>query len=301
MELQRFGRAPAIACTAVTPISEVAVLMDTHDVGSVVIVDEDGRLSGIVTDRDLVVRAMADGRDPSTAVSKVMTSDVLSLREDTPLFAAATEMATAGCRRMPVVDEQARVTGMITLDDLLTVFARQTEKLAEAVSSEMASGTRRRDDRPPRTEPLPDAEHTNVAQSAVRMLVRRAPVTVDPQTKLRTVAELLAEEEIGAVVVRREHPDGAPHRYTIGIVSERDITHAVAHDMDPDTTPAVDVMSAELAHADPGDTVLRVAARMMANAVRHLPVTDGEELVGVISERDVLRVLVQALHERSEV
>jgi signal-transduction protein with cAMP-binding, CBS, and nucleotidyltransferase domain len=202
---------------------------------------------------------------------------------------------------MPVVDEKARVTGMITLDDLLTVFARQTEKLAEAVSSEMASGTRRRDDRPQKTEPRPDAEQTNVAQSAVRMLVRRAPVTVDPQTKLRTVAELLAKEEIGAVVVRREHPDAAPHRYTIGIVSERDVTHAVARDMDPDTTPAVDVMTAELAHADPGDTVLRVAARMMANAVRHLPVTDGEELVGVISERDVLRVLVQALHERSEV
>ena len=60
MELQRFGHAPAITCTPETPISEVAVLMDTHDVGSVVVVDEDGRLSGIVTDRDLVVRD--DGR-----------------------------------------------------------------------------------------------------------------------------------------------------------------------------------------------------------------------------------------------
>jgi CBS domain-containing protein len=84
-------------------------------------------------------------------------------------------------------------------------------------------------------------------------------------------------------------------------VSERDITHAVARDMDLDTTPAVGVMTAELAYADPSDTVLRVAARMMANEIRHLPVIDGEELVGVISERDVLRVLVQALRKESEV
>jgi signal-transduction protein with cAMP-binding, CBS, and nucleotidyltransferase domain len=211
MDLQRFGHAPPIACGTATPIWDVAVLMDTHNVGSVVVLDDDGQLAGIVTDRDLVIRAMAHGRDPNTAVSKVMTSDVLSLRADTPLFAAATEMATAGCRRMPVVDEQSRVT------------------------------------------------------------------------------------------VRRERPDAAEHGWTIGVVSERDVTHAVARNMNVDTTQAVDVMTAEIAHADPSDTVLRVAARMMANEVRHLPVIDGEELVGVISERDVLRVLVQALREPSEV
>ena len=300
MDLQRFGHAPPIVCGIATPISDVAVLMDTHNVGSVVVLDDDGRLAGIVTDRDLVVRAMADGRDPNTAVSKVMTSDVLSLRADTPLFAAATEMATAGCRRMPVVDEQARVTGMITLDDLLTVFARQTEQLAQAVSSEIASRPRS-EDTPPATEPQPHVEHTTGAQSAVRGLVRREPVAVDPQTKLRTVAEILANEAIGVVVVRRERPDAAEHGWTIGVVSERDVTHAVARNMNVDTTPAVDVMAAEIAYADPSDTVLRVAVRMMANEVRHLPVIDGEELVGVISERDVLRVLVQALREPSEV
>ena len=129
-----------------------------------------------------------------------------------------------------------------------------------------------------------------VAQSVVRTLVQREPVVVDPQTTLRAVAEILAEEAIGAVVVRRERPSEAPHQYIVGIVSERDVTSpTVARGMDPDTTPVVDVMTAELAHAEPSDTILRVAARMMANEVRHLPVTEGDELVGVISERDVLR------------
>ena len=139
MDLRSLGHAPPVTCSLDTPVSEVAGLMDTQNVGSVIVLDDDGRLAGIVTDRDLVVRAMADGRDPDTAVAKVMTSDVLWLREDTPLFAAATEMATAGCRRMPILDVRARVTGLIAPDDLLTVFARQTEKLAEVVSSEIAN------------------------------------------------------------------------------------------------------------------------------------------------------------------
>lgn len=139
MDLHNFGHTPAITCSLATPIADVAGLMDTHNVGSVIILDDDGQLAGIVTDRDLVVRAMADSRDPSTSVAKVMTSDVLWLRDDMPLFAAATEMAAAGCRRMPILDADARVTGLIALDDLMTVFARQTEKLAEVVGSEIAN------------------------------------------------------------------------------------------------------------------------------------------------------------------
>ncbi len=140
-----------------------------------------------------------------------------------------------------------------------------------------------------------------VENEAVRTLVRRPPVAVDPQMTLRAVAQILAEESIGAAVVRRERPNETPHRYTIGVVSERDISHAVARGMDPDTTRAADVMTAELADAEPDESILRVATRMMANEVRHLPVNDGEELIGVISERDVLRALVQALHEQSQV
>ncbi len=136
---------------------------------------------------------------------------------------------------------------------------------------------------------------------AVRTLVHRLPVVVSPETTLRAVAQILAEESIGAVVVRRERPSEAPHRYTIGVVSERDISQAVARGMDPDTTRAADVMTAELAQAEPGDTIMRVATRMMANEVRHLPVAEDEVLIGVISERDVLRALVQALHEQSQV
>jgi CBS domain-containing protein len=140
-----------------------------------------------------------------------------------------------------------------------------------------------------------------VENEAIRTLARRPPVVVDPEMTLRAVARILAEESIGAVVVRRERPLGTPHSYTIGVVSERDISHAVARRMDPDTVRAADVMTANIADAQADETILRAATRMLANEVRHLPVSDGEELISVISERDVLRALVQALHEQSKV
>ena len=139
MDVRQVVRTPAVTCSRTTPISEVAGLMEARDVGSVVVLDEDGAIVGIVTDRDLVVRAMADGRDLQTPVAKVMTENVIWMREDSPVFVAATEMATAGCRRMPVLDPQGTVTGMVSLDDLLVLFVRQTDKLAEVIAGEAAS------------------------------------------------------------------------------------------------------------------------------------------------------------------
>ena len=139
MDLAEFGTSAPVTCSMTTPISAVARLMDARDVGSVIVLDDDDQLAGIVTDRDLVVRAMADDRGLETPVAKIMTSDVIWLREDASPFAAATEMATAGCRRMPILDAQARVTGIIALDDLLTVFAQQTDKLAKVIGTEIAN------------------------------------------------------------------------------------------------------------------------------------------------------------------
>ena len=132
MDLAEFGTSAPVTCSMTTPICAVARLMDARDVGSVIVLDDDEQLAGIVTDRDLVVRAMADDRGLETPVAKIMTSDVIWLREDASPFAAATEMATADCRRMPILDAQARVTGIIALDDLLTVFAAADRQAGES-------------------------------------------------------------------------------------------------------------------------------------------------------------------------
>ena len=71
------------------------------------------------------------------------------------------------------------------------------------------------------------------------------------------------------------------------------ITRAVAGGLDLDTAQAADVMAVDLAFAEAGDTILRVATRMLANGIRHLPIRDGDTVIGVVSERDVLGALVQ--------
>lgn len=136
-----------------------------------------------------------------------------------------------------------------------------------------------------------------VEDEPVRVLLQRPAVIVNPETSLRDLAELLAEESIGAALVRRtlvvegtvSHPDG--------LVSERDINRAIAAGLDPDTTVAGDVMTVDLAYAPPGETILRVAQRMLANEIRHVPISDNGAVIGVVSERDVLRAFVQEVQE----
>jgi CBS domain-containing protein len=127
---------------------------------------------------------------------------------------------------------------------------------------------------------------------AVRSLVKQPPVVVYRESTLRGVAQTLSEEWIGAVVVRGTRPPGAPGSRAEGVVWERDIVRALADGLDPDTTRAQDVMTLDLACAAPDESMLEVAARMLDNEIRHMPVTEDGVVVGVVSERGVLRVLV---------
>lgn len=126
-------------------------------------------------------------------------------------------------------------------------------------------------------------------ETAVRNVVHRPAVQVHADDTLRSVATMLTEESIGAVVVRNPHPGLA----WCGIVSERDVVEAVAAGMHPDHTRAVDVMTAEVAFAGADEPLLVVTTRMLANEIRHLPVVDDEVIVGMISARDALQVLAE--------
>jgi CBS domain-containing protein len=123
----------------------------------------------------------------------------------------------------------------------------------------------------------------NVEDETVRSLLKRPPVLVHPDATLRAVAETLAEESIGAVVVRGTRPPGAPGSRAEGVVSERDLAQALADGLDPDTTRAEDVMTMNLACAAPDESVLTVATRMLDNEIRHMPVTENGVLIGVVS------------------
>ncbi|WPZ19397.1 CBS domain-containing protein [Geobacillus subterraneus] len=105
-------------CTLLDNIYEVAVKMREFNVGAIPIVD-DGRLVGMITDRDLVVRGMAEKHPGSTAVTEVMSRDLVTLSPDDSLQKAADVMARHQIRRLPVV-ENGRLVGIVALGDLAT-------------------------------------------------------------------------------------------------------------------------------------------------------------------------------------
>jgi CBS domain-containing protein len=137
MDLQQF-LTPALTCAPETSLAHAAQAMDRHGVGSIVVLGPGEQIVGIATDRDIAVRGTGYELLPSSPISQVMTKDVVLLRWDADLFDAASTIAASECRRLPVVDDDSRLRGVVTLDDLMVLFARQTDSLANAVAAEIA-------------------------------------------------------------------------------------------------------------------------------------------------------------------
>lgn len=108
------------------------------------------------------------------------------------------------------------------------------------------------------------------------------PISVPATASVRHVASVLARLRVGAVLVQ------ASDVGDVGVVAERDVVHAVAAGLDLDRTTAGDVMTAELVTVDVLATVEAVVQAMVQRGVRHVAIVDGDEIVGVLSARDVL-------------
>ena len=129
-------------------LNEAARLMREHHVGSLVVVEErDAGKSpiGMLTDRDIAIAVVARDLDPRTlAVSEVMTTEVVSVRDDDSVLDALALMRRRGVRRVPVVTSAGLLVGIVTLDDLLRIVVAQLDDLVGAISGELAAETRER-------------------------------------------------------------------------------------------------------------------------------------------------------------
>ena len=96
---------------------EAASFMLSEDAGSMP-VSEGDRLIGMITDRDIAVRGVAKGYGPETPVSELMTSDIICAREEDDVEEVAAKMSAAQVRRMPVIDANQRLCGIVSLGDL---------------------------------------------------------------------------------------------------------------------------------------------------------------------------------------
>ena len=98
-------------------VQEAANFMLSADAGSIPVTDGE-RLIGMITDRDIAVRGIAKGYGPDTPVRELMTDDLIVVRVDDDIEEAASKMSEAQVRRLPVIDEDERLCGIVSLGDL---------------------------------------------------------------------------------------------------------------------------------------------------------------------------------------
>lgn len=122
-------------------VQEAALLMRRHHVGNLVVVEEGagGRRIpvGIVTDRDIVLSVVARTLNPATfRLRDLGLQKVVTAREDHGIFESVQRMRMNGIRRMPVVDREGGLVGIISVDDLVQLLAEELTELAKLISRE---------------------------------------------------------------------------------------------------------------------------------------------------------------------
>jgi CBS domain-containing protein len=137
-----------ISCARDETVQGAALLMRKHHVGDLVVVDgANGEAipAGIVTDRDIVVSIVALGLDPgSLQVGDIMSDDLLTCREDDDVYQTIEHMRVRGIRRVPVVNRNGGLVGIVSADDLLEFLAEEMGDLSRISGSQQANEKRAR-------------------------------------------------------------------------------------------------------------------------------------------------------------
>lgn len=129
-----FSKQPIIVAPT-DPLKSVVFLMQKHNIGAIVVAEE-GRPVGIVTDRDMAIALGTQGFSPQSPVEQVMSRHVVAIPDDAGILAATDFIRRCEVRRLPVVDRHDRLVGMVSLHDLLRILAKELSNLAEGIGEE---------------------------------------------------------------------------------------------------------------------------------------------------------------------
>ena len=131
MSLERFCKNQPVTSTPSATIEDLARTMLSEHVGAVIVEADDVPI-GIVTDRDIVCRALAGGMNPKWVTAQmVMSAPPIVAHVTDTIDSALVRMRQGGVRRLPIVSDDQRICGMVTLDDLLVMLTAELEQLAQ--------------------------------------------------------------------------------------------------------------------------------------------------------------------------
>ncbi len=146
MSIAQHCRPDVVTAGADESVRTGARLMEQRGIGAVVVVDEAGAPLGIVTDRDIVRKALRRGRDPeATRLGEIMSEDVFTMWEGAPLVQAFRRMRQEGLRRIIVMDDENHLRGILTVDDVMPIIAAQLGAVGDVITAQLPIETGRRD------------------------------------------------------------------------------------------------------------------------------------------------------------
>ncbi|WP_458208083.1 CBS domain-containing protein [Haladaptatus sp. NG-SE-30] len=136
MAIQDVARTDVMTSHQNQSVGNIATVMKEENVGSVII-EDDHRPVGIVTDRDLVLEVLEPRRDPSeVTAADIMTKTPTTVRTDEGILEATAAMYEKGVRRLPIVDDDGGLTGIVTLDDLMVLLTDELDNLVGVIEWE---------------------------------------------------------------------------------------------------------------------------------------------------------------------
>ena len=136
-EIKSIVREEVVSASTDTTLTDLAQQMSEAEVGSVVILEDD-HPQGIVTDRDIAIEAVAEGEDPASVTAEdVMSEDLATVEADTGIFDVLRTMEEEHVRRVPAVDSDGNLAGIVTFDDFVVLLGREFKLLSDIVEAEI--------------------------------------------------------------------------------------------------------------------------------------------------------------------
>ncbi|CAG8470731.1 4103_t:CDS:2 [Ambispora leptoticha] len=285
---------PAITLPETATASEAARHMAVKRADAVLVTDEDDQLTGIVTDKDLAFRVLAEGHDPrSTSLGDIMTRDPCTVTTAHNATDALNKMVAGGFRHLPVTDSNSEdIIGMLDITECLLEALTKLER-AQKSSKQL-------------TEVLDtmseyDTAHNKDVTIYVKALreqlgfptvssipLPKAPSEVSIRTNVRDAARVMKECHQTATLVIDEGK-------TVGIFTSKDIVvRVMAMGLDPTITSTVRVMTPSPDMAGPDMTILDALRKMHGGHYQHLPLLDqNNSVIGVV---DILQLTYTTLN-----
>ena len=137
MSLKAFMTKEITALPSTATVLDAAKFMTDMNVGSIIVTDNN-RPRGLVTDRDVVAKVIAQGKDSrSIKIGEIMVSPVVTIPEDKDIIDATQIMSAHGIRRLPVTGSNGKLAGVISLDDVLLVLGKEMQNIATTLKKEL--------------------------------------------------------------------------------------------------------------------------------------------------------------------